>query len=198
MARPLRIGLTGSIGMGKSETLRIFASLGLPVHDSDAAVHALYDGGAATALIGAAFPGTVKDGKVDRPALSLAVMNNPEALEKLQDLVHPLLKEERCKFLGAHAGAEMLVLDIPLLFEIGADKQMDKIIVVSAPPDIQRARVLARPGMTAEKFEYLQARQLSDAQKRAQADFVIETGQGLDHAARQAQDIIARIRSGHA
>jgi dephospho-CoA kinase len=199
LAKPLRIGLTGSIGMGKSETLRIFAALGLPVYDSDAAVHALYEeGGAAVPLVAAEFPPAVKNGKVDRAELSRQVIGDAARMRDLEALVHPLLAQARRNFLARHAEAEMVVLDIPLLFEIGADKEMDRIVVVSAPADVQQARVLARPGMTAEKLATLNARQWSDARKRAQADFVIETGEGLAHAQAQAEDIIARIRSGHA
>jgi dephospho-CoA kinase len=195
LARPFVIGLTGSIGMGKSETLRIFAALGLAVYDADAAVHALYaPGGAAVALIAAAFPEAVRNGAVDRGALSRLVMNDKAALDKLQGLVHPLLAEARAAFVRGLPPAAMAVLDIPLLYDTGADKDVDAVVVVSAPPAIQRARVLARPGMTEEKFAFLQSRQLSDAQKRAQADFVIETGQGLAHARAQAEAIVAEIR----
>jgi dephospho-CoA kinase len=195
LARPFVIGLTGSIGMGKSETLRIFASLGLAVYDADAAVHALYaPGGAATGPIAAAFPGVVKDGAVDRCALSRLVMNDTAALDKLESLVHPLLARARAAFVEGVPPAAMVVLDIPLLFETGADKEVDAVVVVSAPAAVQRARVLARPGMTEEKFAFLQSRQMSDAQKRAQADFVIETGQGLAHARHQAEAVVVEIR----
>ena len=194
MAKPFLVGLTGSIGMGKSETLKIFASHGIPVHDSDAAVHALYDvGGAAVTPVEGEFPGTVKHGKVDRAALSRHVLNDAGATARLQALVHPLLAAERANFIAGLDGG-IAVLDIPLLFEIGAEREMDVVIVASAPPDVQRARVVARPGMTAEKFAWLSARQLPDAQKRAKADFVVETGNGLAQTRAEVENILAEIR----
>jgi dephospho-CoA kinase len=187
--------LTGSIGMGKSETLKIFASQGIPVHDSDAVVHALYAvDGAAVALVEREFPGTVKNGKVDRAALSRQILGDAEATARLQALVHPLLAAERRKFIAAAEDAEIAVLDIPLLFETGAEREMDAVVVASAPPDVQRARVLARPGMTPEKFAWLGARQLPDAQKRAKADFVVETGNGLAQTRAEVEKILAEIR----
>jgi dephospho-CoA kinase len=194
LAKPFLVGLTGSIGMGKSETLKIFASLGIPVHDSDAAVHALYDvGGAAVALVEKEFPGTVANGRVDRAALSRHVLHNDAATARLQALVHPLLAAGRAEFITGLNGG-IAVLDIPLLFEIGADRDMDAVIVASAPPDVQRARVLARSGMTADKFAWLSARQLPDAQKRAKADFVVETGNTLAQTRAEVENILAAIR----
>jgi dephospho-CoA kinase len=180
----LLAGLTGSIGMGKSETSRMFAALGVPVYDADAAVHALYDvGGSAVGPIGDAFPGTVVDGKVDRARLS-AALHDPAAMKRLEAIIHPLVGEAQMAFLhDAEArGAKVVVLDIPLLFETGGETRVDAVIVVSAPPDLQRERVLARPGMTAEKFEAILKRQTPDATKRAKAHYVIDTHLGLDHA----------------
>jgi dephospho-CoA kinase len=195
--RPVHIGLTGSIGMGKSETAKMFAELGVPVYDADAAVHRLYaKGGAAVAPIGAAFPGTVRDGAVDRTELSKHVTGNPEATAKLQTVVYPLMADERRKFLedAEAAGAEIVVFDIPLLFETRGEGAMDAVVVVSAPAHIQRERVLARPGMTAEKFEYLLSRQTPDAEKRAKAHFVVVTDQGLEHAFEQVKMIVATLK----
>jgi dephospho-CoA kinase len=194
MPKPFVIGLTGSIGMGKSETAKLFAAQGVPVHDADAAVARLYGhGGAAVAIIAREFPGTVKDGAVDRAALSAAVVNHPAALKKLEDLVHPLVAAERDGFLAA-SGAPIVLFDIPLLFETGAQADVDAIVVASAPEAVQRARVLSRPGMTVEKFEALKARQLDDAQKRQQAHYVVTTDKGLDHAREQVKMILADIR----
>lgn len=194
MPKPFVIGLTGSIGMGKSETAKLFAAQGVPVHDADAAVARLYgQGGAAVAVIAREFPGTVKDGAVDRAALSAAVVNHPAALKKLEDLVHPLVAAERNRFLAA-SGAPIVLFDIPLLFETGAQADVDAIVVASAPEAVQRARVLSRPGMTVEKFEALKARQLDDAQKRQQAHYVVTTDKGLDHAREQVKMILADIR----
>ena len=195
--RPLHIGLTGSIGMGKSETAKMFARLGIPVYDADAAVHRLYaKDGAAVAPVEAAFPGTVRDGAVDRGELSKHVTGNPEATAKLQAIVYPLMAGERRKFLeaAAAAGAELVVFDIPLLFETQGEGAMDAVVVVSAPSHIQRARVLARPGMTAEKFDYLHARQMPDAEKRAKAHFVVVTDQGLEHAFEQVKMIVDELK----
>lgn len=195
MPKPFVIGLTGSIGMGKSETAKLFAAEGVPVHDADAAIARLYgQGGAAVAVIAREFPGTVKNGAVDRAALSAAVVNHPAALKKLEDLVHPLVAAERDGFLAA-ADAPIVLFDIPLLFETGAQADVDAIVVASAPEAVQRARVLARPGMTAEKFEALKARQLDDAQKRQQAHYVVITDKGLDHAHEQVKMILADIRA---
>ncbi len=174
----ITIGLTGSIGMGKSTVARMFAEEGAPSFDSDAAVHALYAlGGAAVAPVEAAFPGVVKNGAIDRDALSAQVVGNEAALQQLEAIVHPLVRRAQAQFLQANrdAGAKYVVLDIPLLFESGGTKLVDKIVVVSAPAELQRERVLARPGMTEDKFEGILARQVPDAEKRALADFVIDT-----------------------
>jgi len=195
MPKPFVIGLTGSIGMGKSQTARLFAGEGVPVHDADAAIARLYGkGGAAVDVIAREFPGTVKDSAVDRAALSAAVVNNPAALKKLEALVHPLVAAERDEFLNG-VDAPIVLFDIPLLFETGADAEVDAVVVASAPEAVQRARVLARPGMTAEKFEALKARQLGDAQKRQQAHYVVITDKGLDHAREQVKMILADIRN---
>lgn len=192
------LGLTGSIGMGKSTTAAMFEAEGVPVYDSDAAVHALYAaGGAAVAPVEAAFPGVVTDGAIDRAKLSARVVGDPEALAKLEAIVHPLVGAHRIGFFDkARAeGHEIVVLDVPLLFETGGQKSVDKVVVVSAPPEVQRARVLARPEMTPEKFEAILARQLPDAEKRARADFVIDTGQGVDHARAQVRDLLTLLRT---
>jgi len=194
----LILGLTGSIGMGKSTTSRMFQDEGVPVYDADAAVHALYaTGGAAVAPVEAAFPGVVVNGAIDRAKLSAEVVGNAEALAKLEAIVHPLVGAHRIGFFeeAKAKGHEIVVLDIPLLFETGGEKRVDKVVVVSAPADVQRARVLARPEMTAEKFEAILARQTPDAEKRARADFVIDTGQGLDHARRQVRDLLTLLRT---
>ena len=193
--RPFLIGLTGSIGMGKSQTAKLFARLGIAVYDADAAVHALYEAGGAAALaIGEAFPGTVANGRVNRAALAARVHGDPAALARLEAIVHPLLAGEERAFIEREAGAEFIVLDIPLLFETGAEARLDAVIVVSAPQEVQRARVLAREGMNQDRLEQILARQMPDAQKRAKADFVVETGKGLDHALRQLEDILAQLR----
>lgn len=187
------IGLTGSIGMGKSTVARMFAEEGAPAFDSDAAVHALYaQGGAAVAPVAAAFPGVERDGAIDRAALSPLVVDNPEAMRRLEAIVHPLVREAQADFLrrNREAGVKAVVLDIPLLFETGAAGAFDKIVVVSAPAEIQRARVLARPGMTPEKFESLLARQVPDAEKRARADFVIDTGGSLEATRAQVRAVL--------
>ncbi|MBC7669595.1 MAG: dephospho-CoA kinase [Gemmatimonadaceae bacterium] len=192
------LGLTGSIGMGKSTTSKMFADEGVPVYDSDAAVHALYaSGGAAVAPVEAAFPGVVIDGAIDRTRLSQAVVANPEALQILESIVHPLVGADRVGFFeeAKSEGADIVVLDIPLLYETGGDKKVDKVVVVSAPVGMQRERVLARTGMEPAKFEAILARQTPDAEKRARADFLIDTGQGLDHARGQVRDILARLRA---
>lgn len=192
------LGLTGSIGMGKSTTSAMFEAEGAPVYDSDAAVHALYAaGGAAVAPVEAAFPGVVVDGAIDRAKLSARVVGDPEALAKLEAIVHPLVGADRIGFFqrAQAEGRDIVVLDVPLLFETGGQKSVDKVVVVTAPPEVQRARVLARPDMTPEKFEAILARQLPDAEKRARADFVIDTGQGLEHARRQVRDLLTLLRT---
>jgi dephospho-CoA kinase len=195
VAKPYVIGLTGGIGMGKSESAKLFAAQGVAVHDADAAIARLYaKGGAAVEAIVKAFPGTVKDGAVDRAALSARVVNDPAALARLEALVHPLVQQDRKDFLK-HATAPIILFDIPLLFEIGAELEMDAVVVASAPEQVRRARVLARPGMTAEKFESLKARQLGDAEKRQQAHYVVMTDKGLEHAREQVKMILADIRN---
>ncbi|KSB88295.1 dephospho-CoA kinase [Caulobacter vibrioides] len=192
------LGLTGSIGMGKSTTAKMFEAEGAPVYDSDAAVHALYSaGGAAVAPVEAAFPGVVVDGAIDRARLSAQVVGDPEALEKLEAIVHPLVGAHRIGFFekAQRDGHGIVVLDVPLLYETGGQKNVHKVVVVSAPAEVQRERVLARPGMTAEKFEAILARQLPDAEKRARADFVIDTGRGLDAARDQVRDILTLLRT---
>jgi dephospho-CoA kinase len=188
------LGLTGSIGMGKSTTAKLFAEAGVPVHDSDEAVHRLYSGAAAP-LIDAEFPGTVVDGAVDRARLSKHVVGDAEALARLEKIVHPLVRADADRFVARHraAGAPLVVLDIPLLFETGGTGRVDRIAVVSAPADIQRERVLARPGMTPEKFEAILARQTPDAEKRRRADFVIDTGHGIGPAREQVLAIVEEL-----
>lgn len=187
----LKIGLTGSIGMGKSTTADMFREAGAPVLDSDRIVHDLYRG-AAAAPIEAAFPGVVVDGAVDRSRLAERVLGDPAALERLEGIVHPLVWAARDAFLTEQEGkgARVVVYDVPLLFETGAEKSVDVVVVVSAPEDVQKARVLARPGMTAEKFAAILAKQVPDSQKRARADFVVRTDQGLDAARAQVQEIL--------
>lgn len=188
------LGLTGSIGMGKSTTAKMFAEAGVPVHDSDETVHRLY-AGAAAPLVEKAFPGTVADGVVDRTALGRQVIGNPQALKKLESIIHPLVRADADAFLERHraAGAALAVLDIPLLFETGGRERVDKVVVVSAPAEIQRERVLARPGMSEEKFAKILASQVPDAEKRRQADFIVETGQGLEAAREAVAAIIATL-----
>jgi dephospho-CoA kinase len=181
--------------MGKSETAKLFAAEGVAVHDADAVIARLYArGGAAVKIVGREFPGAVKDGAVDRAALSALVLKDGAALQKLEKLVHPLVEAERLKFLRETV-APIILFDIPLLFETGADEEMDAIVVASAPEATQRARVLARPGMTVEKFESLKARQMDDAEKRQQAHYVVMTDKGLDHARQQVKMILADIRN---
>jgi dephospho-CoA kinase len=185
------LGLTGSIGMGKSATAAMFADAGVPVHDADATVHDLYDGEAVQA-IEAAFPGSTANGKVDRVKLSAQVVGHTEALKTLEAIVHPMVVNKRNQFLDAarEDGAAIVVLDIPLLYETGTDAVCDAVVVVSAPADVQRARVLERPGMTAERFESLLLRQIPDVEKRRRADFVVDTSQGFDQARAQVTDIL--------
>ncbi len=190
----LIIGLTGSIGMGKSTTLQMFADEGVPVYDADAAVHAVYSS-TAVPLVEAAFPGTTADGKVDRQKLSQRVLGNPEALKKLEQIVHPLLGAHRQKFLedAERAGAPIVLMDVPLLFETGGEKRMDAVIVVSAPTELQRQRVLARDNMTADKLDAILARQMPDAEKRKRADFVVDTSRGLEPVRAEVKDILAKV-----
>lgn len=187
------IGLTGSIGMGKSTVAQMFAEEGAPAFNSDAAVHELYaPGGAAVAPVGEAFPGVVKDGAVDRVALSAQVVDDTPALRRLEAIVHPLVRAAQARFLqdNRDAGKRAVVLDIPLLFESGGAAIVDKVVVVSAPPEVQRARVLARPGMTLEKFESLLARQVPDAEKCARADFVISTDGPFEDTRAQVRAVL--------
>jgi len=195
VARPFVIGLTGSIGMGKSETAKLFAGEGVPVHDSDAAIHGLYaKGGPAVEKIAALFPDAVQDGAVDRAKLSAMVAADPAALKRLETLVHPLVAADRDQFLASHSDAPIVLLDIPLLLETGLEKDVDAVVVVTAPSQVQQMRVMARPGMTEEKFAGLLSRQLSDVDKRAKAHFVIVTDKGLDHARDQVRMMLATIR----
>lgn len=189
-AKPFVIGLTGAIGMGKSQTAKLFAAEGVPVFDADAAIHDLY-AGEAVAAVEAAFPGSTRNGAVDRAALGRQVMDDPAALIRLEQLVHPMVARRREEFL-AGAKAPIVVLDIPLLLETGT--KVDAVVVATAPEHVQCRRVLARPGMTQAKFQALSARQLSDAQKRAQADYLVVTDKGLDDARDQVRMILADIR----
>ena len=191
------IGLTGSIGMGKTETGKLFARLGIPVHGADDVVHRLYDtDGAAVDAISREFPGTVRDGRVDRAALAANVAGDEPAFRRLEAIVHPLVRAAELEFLddAIKRGDDLVVLDIPLLFETGGEKRMDVVVVVSAPPNVQRERVLSRPGMTLEKLEAIHARQVPDVDKRRKADFVIETDKGLEHAFAAVQAIVAQLR----
>jgi len=195
----ITVGLTGSIGMGKSATAAMFAEAGCPVYDADAEVHRLYaKGGAAVGPVGEAFPGVVKDGAVDRAKLSEQVIGQPEALGRLNRIVWPLMGENRRAFFAkAEAdGASIVVLDIPLLLETGGERNVDAVVVVSAPARVQRERVLAREGMSAEKFEGILASQMADTAKRAKAHYVVDTSQGFDHARAQVREIIANLRAG--
>src|SRR5215470_5760528 len=188
------LGLTGSVGMGKSTAAGFFAEEGVPVHDADAAVHRLYAGEAAP-LIEAAFPGTTAGGAVDRTRLAQRVLGDPAALKRLEAIVHPLVQASERRFLAdAQArGEKVVVLDIPLLFETGGEKRVDAVVVVSAPPDVQRARVLERPGMTAEKFAAILAQQMPDVEKRRRADFVVDTSQGFDVTRAQVRAVLAAV-----
>lgn len=192
--RPFVLCLTGSLGMGKSTAAKFFAEAGVPVHDSDAVVHALYEGEAVAAIEGA-FPGTTSNGKVDRNKLAARVIDDKAALTRLEAIVHPLVAKAREKFLADAQtnGAPVVVLDIPLLFEIGGSSSCDAVVVVSAPAEIQRARALARPGMTEDKFAAILAKQLPDAEKRARADFIVDSSQSFDHARTQVHDILKAI-----
>ncbi len=195
--RPFLIGLTGSIGMGKSETAKMFARLGIPVCDSDANVHALYEpGGAAVPLIEKAFPGTVQGGRVDRAALNKILQADPASFKTLESIVHPLVGKAQRDFLEKAQvdGADMVVLDVPLLFETGGHARMDAVVVVSAPSHIQRERVLARPGMTPDRLDQILSRQTPDEEKRAQAHFVVVSDKGLDHAFEQVKMIVTELR----
>ena len=187
------IGLTGSIAMGKTTTARLFADEGVPVHDADAAVHKLYEGEAA-GLIEAEFPGSTRGGKVDRTALGKQVVGDPPALRRLEAIVHPLVRNAEARFLrnAESAGDKVVVLDIPLLFETGGESRVDATVVVSAPDEMQRARVLER-GLSLEQLEALLTRQMPDAEKRRRADFVVDSGQGVEHARDQVRQILAAV-----
>jgi len=187
----LRLAITGSIGMGKSTVAKMFEAQGVPVFDADAVVRDLQANDAELiASIGERFPGTVHDGVLDRDALSRAVVGVPPKLQALEEIVHPRVQEARAHFIAANGNASALLFDIPLLFETGGEADFDKVIVVSAPAEIQRERVLARPGMTAEKLEAILARQWSDAEKRKRADFIVDTGAGLSTTQGQVSDIL--------
>lgn len=190
----IKLGLTGSIGMGKSATAQMFRDAGVPVHDSDAEVHRLYAGEAAP-LIEAAFPGTVKNGVVDRAALGARVLGDDAAMKRLEAIIHPLVRQATVDFVqkAEQSGHALAVLDVPLLFEVGRDRDCDAVVVVSADPAVQRERVLARPGMTDEKFQAILARQIPDSEKRRRADYVIDTGQGFDAARRAVEGLIKTL-----
>ncbi|HAC57686.1 dephospho-CoA kinase [Parvibaculum sp.] len=193
----LLIGLTGSIGMGKSETAKMFRAEGVPVYDADAAVHKLYEkGGKAVEPIRAAFPSAIIDDAVDRKALSRCVIGLPDEMKKLEAIVHPLVGEAQIDFLreNMEAGHEMAVLDIPLLYETGGETRVDVVVVVSAPYDIQKTRVLARPDMDEAKFAAIHAKQVPDEEKRKRADFVVESDKGLDHAREQVARIVEALK----
>jgi dephospho-CoA kinase len=190
----LLLGLTGSIGMGKSTTAKLFEEAGVPVYDADAMVHRIYEGEAAP-VIEAAFPGTTVGGKVDRQKLSARVVHDAAAMKQLESLVHPMLRAHQDAFLARaeQSGAPVAVLDIPLLFETGGETRVDAVVVVTTSPEVQRARILARPQMTPDKLEAILARQLPDAEKRRRADFVVDTSDGLEPVRRQIRDILARL-----
>lgn len=189
------LGLTGSIGMGKSATARMFAEEGVPVQDADAVVHALYEG-EATPLIEAAFPGTTAKGVVDRVKLGAQVIGNAEAIKRLERIVHPLVAQKREQFLAEaeRAGADVAVLDIPLLYETRGETRCDAVVVVSAPSEVQRERVLTRPGMTEERLLAILAKQMPDADKRRRADFIVDTSRGFDVARQQVREILDKVR----
>jgi dephospho-CoA kinase len=188
------LGLTGSIGMGKSTTAKLFMEAGVPVYDADAAVHKIYEGEAAPA-VEAAFPGTTVNGKVDRAKLSAKVVRDPAAIKQLEQIVHPMLGASRQKFLAEaeQSGAPVVVMDIPLLFETGGEKRVDAVVVVTTSPESQRERILARGTMTHEALDAILARQLPDPEKRKRADFVVDTSHGLDPVRARIRDILAEV-----
>ncbi|HET7210986.1 MAG TPA: dephospho-CoA kinase [Methyloceanibacter sp.] len=192
----LVVGLTGGIGMGKSAVAQRFAEHGIPVFNADLCVHQLYEG-AAVAPLEAAFPGVTREGRVDRTLLSKTIAGSPERLHQLERIVHPLVVEAELDFLRVQEknGARLAVLEIPLLFETGADARVDVTVVVSAPQDVQRTRVLARPGMTVDKLEHLLARQLPDGERRARADFVVDSGTSLEHMRIEIDTLIESLKS---
>jgi dephospho-CoA kinase len=188
------LGLTGSIGMGKSTTATLFEEAGIPVYDADATVHRIYQG-EAVAAIEAAFPGSTIDGHVDRERLSAQVVHNTEAMKRLEGIVHPMLAKHERAFLeeAERSGARIAVLDIPLLFETGGERRVDAVAVVTATPQLQRERILARPNMTPDKFEAILARQMPDAEKRRRADFLVDTSHGIEPVRDQIRDILAEL-----
>ena len=192
--RPFVLCLTGSLGMGKSTAAKFFAEEGVPVHDSDAVVHALYEG-EATPLIEQAFPGSTSGGKVDRNKLATMVLNDKAALARLEAIVHPMVTASREKFLtdARDNGAKVVVLDVPLLFETSVERRCDAVVVVSAPPEIQRSRAFQRPGMTDDKLAAILSKQTPDAEKRRRADFVVDSSQSFDHARMQIRDILQKV-----
>lgn len=193
----LLIALTGSIGMGKSTTARMFADAGIPVWDADAAVHKLYGpGGAGTAAIAGLVPDAAGPGGVDRDRLRAAILKDATLLKRIEAVIHPLVGRDRAQFLdlARAAGHRLAICDIPLLFETGGDGAFDRVVVVSAPAEVQRARVLERPGMTAEAFEAILAKQVPDAEKRARADYIVDTAQGMDAARAQVEAIVADLK----
>ena len=185
------LGLTGSIGMGKSTTAKLFAEAGVPVYDADAAVHHLYQGEAAP-VIEAAFPGTTENGKVDRDRLSARVVHDPAAMKRLEEIVHPMLGASRQNFLreAEQSGAAVAVVDVPLLFETGGERNVDAVVVVTTSPELQRQRILSRPNMTEQKLAGILARQMPDAEKRKRAHFVVDTSHGLDPVRARIRDIL--------
>ncbi|WP_298811673.1 dephospho-CoA kinase [uncultured Sphingomonas sp.] len=196
MSAPVIVGLTGSIGMGKSTVAQMFRDEGVPVFDADAEVHRLQGpGGKVVAAIEARFPGTTGAGGVDRARLAAAVLGDDEAMKALEAIVHPAVGVERAAFLAAYAGADLVVFDVPLLFETGGDQKVDKVVVVSADAQVQRARTLQRPGMTEAKFDAILARQMPDAEKRARADFVIATDTALKETRGQVRRVVACLRA---
>ena len=188
------LGLTGSMGMGKSTTAKLFAEAGVPVYDADATVHMIYQG-EATPVIEAAFPGTTDNGRVDRSKLSASVVHDPLAIKRLEAIVHPMLRAHHQQFIddAERSGAAVAVVDVPLLFETGGDKRVDAVVVVTTSPEIQRERILARGTMTSEALEGLLARQMPDAEKRARADFVVDTSRGLDPVRERIRDILDQV-----
>lgn len=195
--KPLTIGLTGSIGMGKSAVAAMFADEGVPVFDADAAVHAMQAaGGELVAEIETMFAGTTGPHGVDRKALGAAVLGDRDKLARLEALIHPAVVRQRAAFLKEHRDSDMVLFDIPLLFETGGDEHVDVTIVVSAPPEVQRERVLARAGMSTERFEHILALQLNDADKRARADHIIDTGQSLDGTRANVRELVKKLRAG--